>query len=189
MTHHYPDLGSAWTDGLKQISLTAWPIRVTTQTWAAMSHQYGITAPVSQMSFPGETSGGIVNVGCFLRLLIMTLALNTIEPALRKTTTHFHTCTCFFLEASTVLCSDCWAASSLSWSTVVTLLVSLRFFTSSFSIWEVDDLLVEFSLCSLSLILVSSSWLLLSETAILSPMSASSSSTVACLQRKKCEIL
>ena len=31
-------------------------------------HQYGISALVSQTSFFGETSGGVANVGCFLRL-------------------------------------------------------------------------------------------------------------------------
>ena len=32
-------------------------------------HQYGISALVSQKSFGGKTSGGVVNVGGFLRLL------------------------------------------------------------------------------------------------------------------------
>ena len=31
--------------------------------------QYGFFALLSQMSFRGETSGGIANVGCFFRLV------------------------------------------------------------------------------------------------------------------------
>ena len=61
MTCHYPDQGSA-SDWLKQSSLTAQPIRRTTQM-GVRRHQYGISAVVPQTSFPGE------NVGCFFTLL------------------------------------------------------------------------------------------------------------------------
>ena len=40
------------------------PIRSTTQI---VHHQYGISAFISQMSFHGETSGGVAKGGCFLR--------------------------------------------------------------------------------------------------------------------------
>ena len=59
MTRHYPDLGSA-SDWLNQISHAARPIRSTTQIWVVTRHQYGISALVSQTSFRGETSGGVV---------------------------------------------------------------------------------------------------------------------------------
>ena len=50
------DLGSA-SDWLKQMALTARPIRSTTQIWIVTRHQYGISALVSQTSFRGETCG------------------------------------------------------------------------------------------------------------------------------------
>ena len=54
MTRHYSDLGSAF-DWLNQIFHAARRIRSTTQIWVVMRHQYGISAPVSQTSFGGET--------------------------------------------------------------------------------------------------------------------------------------
>ena len=59
MTRHYPDLDGA-PDWLKQISHAARPIRNTTQIWTVTRHQYGISALISQTSFRGETSGGVV---------------------------------------------------------------------------------------------------------------------------------
>ena len=56
MTHHYPDLGRA-SDGLKQISNVARPIRSSTQTWEVIRDQYGISVLFSLTSFRGETSG------------------------------------------------------------------------------------------------------------------------------------
>ena len=35
------------------------PIRSTIQNWIVTRHQYGISAPVSQTSFCGETSGDV----------------------------------------------------------------------------------------------------------------------------------
>ena len=64
MTRHYPDLGSA-SDWLNQISHAARPIRSTTQIWVVTRHQYGISAHVSQMSFRGETRGGIAKCRLF----------------------------------------------------------------------------------------------------------------------------
>ena len=55
VTSHYPDLGKV-SDYLKQIFHAAQPIRSTIQSWAVTSHQYGISAPVSQALFRGETS-------------------------------------------------------------------------------------------------------------------------------------
>ena len=64
MTRHYPDLGSA-SDWLNQISHAARPIRSTTQIWVVTRHQYGISALVSQTSFRGETSGGVMKCRLF----------------------------------------------------------------------------------------------------------------------------
>ena len=74
MTRHYPDLGRA-SDWLKQISHAARPIRSTTQIWIATRHQYGISALVSQTSFGGETSDGVVKCGL---LFFHTRKLKTI---------------------------------------------------------------------------------------------------------------
>ena len=41
------------------------PIRSTTQFWVVTRHQYGISALVSQTSFRGETSGGVVEYRLF----------------------------------------------------------------------------------------------------------------------------
>ena len=51
MTRHYPDLGST-SDWLNQISYAARPIRSPNQIWVVTRHQYGISALVSQTSFP-----------------------------------------------------------------------------------------------------------------------------------------
>ena len=58
MTCHYPDLGSA-SDCSSHGGNLFQPIRSTTQIWVMTCHPYGIFALVSQMSFHGETSGGI----------------------------------------------------------------------------------------------------------------------------------
>ena len=58
MTCHYPDLGSA-SDCSSHGGNLFQPIRSTTQIWVMTCHPYGISALVSQMSFHGETSGGI----------------------------------------------------------------------------------------------------------------------------------
>ena len=42
------------------------PIRSTTQIWVATRHQYGISAVISQTSFPGGTSGGVVNPDAYV---------------------------------------------------------------------------------------------------------------------------
>ena len=42
------------------------------------SHQYGISVPVPQTSFRGETSDG--NVGCFLRLFKILAYTDRLEP-------------------------------------------------------------------------------------------------------------
>ena len=74
MARHYPDLGRA-SDWLKQISHVARPIRSTTQNWIVTRHQYGISALISQTSFGGETSDGVVKCGL---LFFHTTKLKTI---------------------------------------------------------------------------------------------------------------
>ena len=64
MTHHYPDLDSA-SDWLKQISHVVRPIKSTAQIFVVTRHQYGISALVSQTSFRGETSGGVMKSRLF----------------------------------------------------------------------------------------------------------------------------
>ena len=64
MTHHYPDLGGA-SDWLSQISHAAQPIRSTTRIWVVMRHQYGISVPVSQMSFHRKASDGVAKCWLF----------------------------------------------------------------------------------------------------------------------------
>ena len=58
------DLGSAY-DWLKKISLTARPIRITTQIWVVT-----LSGVISQTSIRGRKPLVVVsrNVGCFLRL-------------------------------------------------------------------------------------------------------------------------
>ena len=50
---------------LKKISLAAWPIRSTSQVWIVTRHQCGISAVVAQISFRGETSGGVAKCQLF----------------------------------------------------------------------------------------------------------------------------
>ena len=59
MKCHHPDLDSA-SDWLKQISRAARSIKSTTQIFVVTRRQYGIFARVSQTSFRGKTSGGVV---------------------------------------------------------------------------------------------------------------------------------
>ena len=56
--HHYPDLDSA-ADRLKLVSLTARLIRNITQIEVVTRHQYGISTPVPQTLFCGESTGGV----------------------------------------------------------------------------------------------------------------------------------
>ena len=79
MTHHYLDLGSA-SDWLKQISHAARPIRITTQIYAVMRHQYGISALVSQTSFRGETVGDVAKCGLFSQASIFPFEF-TVKPS------------------------------------------------------------------------------------------------------------
>ena len=67
-----PLMVSSWNDDLvgasdwlKQIFHKAWPIRSTIQIWAAMHHQYGVSAFVSQTSFCRETSAGVLKYQLF----------------------------------------------------------------------------------------------------------------------------
>ena len=48
------------SDCLKQISLTAGSVKITTQTWVVTHHQYGISALIHQTSLRGETSSGVL---------------------------------------------------------------------------------------------------------------------------------
>ena len=53
------------TGSVNQISHAARPIGSPAQIWVVTSHQYGIYALVSQTSFCGETSGGVVKYRLF----------------------------------------------------------------------------------------------------------------------------
>ena len=59
MTHHHSDLGRA-SDWSCRVGNLLQPIRSTAQIWVVTRHQYGISALVSQTSFRGETSCGVV---------------------------------------------------------------------------------------------------------------------------------
>ena len=64
MTRHYPDLGRA-SDWSCRVGNLIKPIRSTTQIWVVTRYQYGISAPVSQTSFGGETSGSVAKSRLF----------------------------------------------------------------------------------------------------------------------------
>ena len=64
---HYSDLRRT-SDWLKQISLSARPIRSTTQIRVELHHQYGLSAVVLKTSLHEETSVALWNIGCFFSL-------------------------------------------------------------------------------------------------------------------------
>ena len=64
MMCHCPDLGSA-SDWLKQVSLAARPIRITTQIWVVTHHQYGRFVPVPERSVHTGNRGGIAKYWLF----------------------------------------------------------------------------------------------------------------------------
>ena len=64
MMCHYPDPGSA-SDWLKQVSLAAQPIRITTQIQVVTHHQYGRFVLVPETSFHRETRAGIAKYCLF----------------------------------------------------------------------------------------------------------------------------
>ena len=64
MTRQYPDLGGA-SDWSCRVENLIQPMRGTTQIWLVTRHQYGISVLVSQTSFGGETSGGVVKCWLF----------------------------------------------------------------------------------------------------------------------------
>ena len=61
---HCQDLVTA-SDWLKQISISAQPIKITTQIWIVTRHQYGISALVPQTLFRGETSAYVAKSQLF----------------------------------------------------------------------------------------------------------------------------
>ena len=61
-------LGRA-SDWLKKVSPTAWPIRSTTQMWLVIRQQYGITAVLSQISFPREASDSTAKCQLFFQVI------------------------------------------------------------------------------------------------------------------------
>ena len=77
---HYPDLSSASTDWLRQISLSAGPIRSTTQTLVVTHHQYGISVLISQTSFRKETSADVA------KGWLLSQATCTCVPVFQATT-------------------------------------------------------------------------------------------------------
>ena len=72
LTCHYPDLISV-SDWLKQISISAQPIRSTTQIWIVTRHQYGISALVPQTLFRGETSACVAKCQLFSQASFLTV--------------------------------------------------------------------------------------------------------------------
>ena len=64
MMCHYPDLGSA-SDWLKQVSLAARPIRITTQIQVVTHYQYRRFVLVPETSFHRGTRGGIAKYWLF----------------------------------------------------------------------------------------------------------------------------
>ena len=71
MMCHYPDLGSA-SDWLKQVSLAARPIRITTQIRVVTHHQYGRFVFVPETSVHRANRGGIANFFFFLANMATT---------------------------------------------------------------------------------------------------------------------
>ena len=78
MTCHYPDPGSASEWSFPEGNLLQ-PIRITTQTWAVMRHQYGISILVSQTSFLGETRDALAKCRLFSQAKSL-VAVQTIFP-------------------------------------------------------------------------------------------------------------
>ena len=76
MTRHYPDLGTASDWSYREGKLLQ-PIKSTTQIRAVTRHQYGISALVSQTSFRGKPLVASQNVGCFLRLTLVILKIES----------------------------------------------------------------------------------------------------------------
>ena len=75
MMCHYPDPGSA-SDWLKQVSLAARPIRITTQIQVVTHHQYGRFVLVPETSFRTATRGGIAKFWLFSQPIWLQLVIN-----------------------------------------------------------------------------------------------------------------
>ena len=78
-----PDLGSA-SDWLRQISLSAGPIRSTTQILVVTHHQYGISVLISRTSFHKETSADVAK-----GWRLLSHATCTCVPVFQATTVCF----------------------------------------------------------------------------------------------------
>ena len=113
MTCHCPDLGSAsnWSCRLGNLIQ---PIRGTTQIWVMTRHHYGISAPVSQTSFGGETSGSVAKC----RLFSQTRRREAIMV---------------FFRAPYFELLLCWQASNRGTRTWFSMLVANRLFFSGLS--------------------------------------------------------
>ena len=74
-------LGSA-SDWLNQISHAARPIRITTQIWVVMRHQYGIAVLFSQTLFGGKTSGNVAKSRLFSQASFNAYGLKRFCPVL-----------------------------------------------------------------------------------------------------------
>ena len=84
MMHHYLDPGSAsdWSCYMRNLIQ---PIRSSTQICVVTSHQYGISAPVSQTSFGRETNGSIAKCQLFSQANLTTLQCSSfLEQILCK---------------------------------------------------------------------------------------------------------
>ena len=70
MTRHYPDLGSA-SDWSSRVGNVLQPIIGTTQIWVVTRLQYGISALVTQTSFPREITGSVRNCWLFSQVVCL----------------------------------------------------------------------------------------------------------------------
>ena len=70
MTRHYPDLGSA-SDWSSRVGNVLQPIIGNTQIWVVKRLQYGISALVTQTSFPREITGSVRNCWLFSQVVCL----------------------------------------------------------------------------------------------------------------------
>ena len=74
MTCYHPELGSD-SNWSYRVGNLLQPIRSTNQNYVVTRHRYGISALVSQTSFRGETSGGVVRCRLFSQAIDLGAAV------------------------------------------------------------------------------------------------------------------
>ena len=123
ITCHYPDLGSA-SDCSSHGGNLFQPIRSTTQIWVMTCHPYRISVLVSQMSFHGETSGGISKCWLFSHVrnnedcIFLTSWVFPPKTVLKEYSPNLKISVTFYTLHSCVLQShwiswSCWTISTL----------------------------------------------------------------------------